>query len=116
MPTDINAEFDTAFSLKINQQAQLPDGTVIRFVRVEEDSRCPQEADCVWEGNAVVAFELIESGVVPRPFTLNTNDSFGNEIVLQGYTISLTSLLPTPSIQLGPLNQADYVAELLVTR
>lgn len=34
------------------------DGHAIRFVEVIEDSRCPADVDCVWEGRAKVAITI----------------------------------------------------------
>ena len=115
MPTDIDAEFGKVFSLNVNQQAQLPDGNVIRFVMVEEDSRCPQDAACFWEGNAVVLLELIEQGLPPRPIRLNTHEEFGREVTVRGYTISLYNLNPIPHTE-REIKPDEYVVELRVTR
>ena len=115
IPTDVDANFGEVFSLNVGQQAILEDGGVIRFVRVTEDSRCPEDAACAWEGNAEVLLELIEKGATPRPFTLNTHEPYGNEVNLQGYTISLYNLHPTQHTE-RTINPEDYIVELRVTR
>ncbi len=40
-----------------------PDGRLaVTFLEVEEDSRCPEGARCIWEGNARVRLRLVEDG------------------------------------------------------
>ena len=61
-----DSDTDTASSdLAVTDQATLRlnettivDGVSVTFQRVEEDSRCPPEAVCVWEGVALVALDL----------------------------------------------------------
>ena len=46
---------DTPFTLGINDTIALSDVDLnITFAEVSEDSRCPTDAACVWEGQAIV--------------------------------------------------------------
>ena len=49
-------------------------GTVVRvaFLRVPEDSRCPVDVVCVWEGNAVVEIGVTVGSGPTVPIQLNT--------------------------------------------
>jgi hypothetical protein len=52
----------------INQSANLGDGLVVRPLAVVEDSRCPQNARCVWAGR--LRLNVAVEGVGEREITL----------------------------------------------
>lgn len=60
-------------ALDAGQEVTLP-GTVVRvaFLRVPEDSRCPVDVVCVWEGNAVVEIGVTVGSGPTVPIQLNT--------------------------------------------
>ena len=43
--------------LGVGDTLDLPDGTVLTFVELIDDSRCPADATCIWQGQARLAFE-----------------------------------------------------------
>src|SRR6185312_15051394 len=59
-----NSAFDVVrlgreFKLKAGRQVTVKGTKLrIRFVAVENDSRCPSDVTCVWAGNAAVQFQL----------------------------------------------------------
>lgn len=44
----------------------------VRFAAVEEDSRCPIDVTCVWEGNAAVRLALTVGDAPPHDVVLHT--------------------------------------------
>lgn len=68
-------------------------------LRVENigDSRCPVGANCIWEGNAAVEFQLITKNE-NYTFTLDTHSppGFNNETVIEGFKYQLLDVLPYP--------------------
>lgn len=44
--------------LGVGDSFELPDGSVLEFVELIEDSRCPADAMCMWQGEALLQFEL----------------------------------------------------------
>lgn len=60
------------FTMQPGGQATLPDGSALRYISVREDSRCPPGKQCIWAGDAVVAFEwagsevILHTGIEPR--------------------------------------------------
>lgn len=51
------------FSLKVGQSAVIRgEGLEIGFEQVLEDSRCPRDVTCIWEGRVVVLVELCKNG------------------------------------------------------
>lgn len=96
----------------------------IRFERVLEDSRCPMNARCIWEGNARIA---IRAGSFPRGkvarerdslhsmLELNTSERFARRASFRenakAITVELRGLEPTP---MAGVPTRDYVATLVV--
>lgn len=75
-PEMIHTSVGTPFSLRIGGKAEVQDaqsGTPvsIAFESVEEDSRCPEGANCIWAGRAVVRLTVngspvkVTEGMIP---------------------------------------------------
>jgi hypothetical protein len=104
-----------AFELAPGQEA-LVDGLSVGFQRVGQDSRCPIDVVCIWEGDAAVAL-LLRAGSDPAAEReLHTSGTLGGpETSYAGYKVRLESLLPaTRSSQ--PIRPYDYRATLVVER
>ena len=71
-------------------------GFRLRVDSVMNDSRCPEDAYCIWGGNVEVAFNLALSGRPDIPFLLNTNSSFRRDTVIQGVRYKLIDVSPYP--------------------
>ncbi|MBA2238794.1 MAG: hypothetical protein H0W24_08895 [Lysobacter sp.] len=56
------------------QQVKLPDSTVLRYLGVSADSRCPPDVQCVRAGHADVAIGLASHGAPIRSTTINTQN------------------------------------------
>lgn len=54
---------DVPFAVPPGGVVTLREQTVVRFDEVVEDSRCPEDATCVWEGAVEVALTIYEDGV-----------------------------------------------------
>jgi len=106
---------DKEFSLGVGESAIVSrHGVVIKFQTVEEDSRCPMDAICIWAGNAVVVLQLKESNRNEQNTKLNT--FLDPKIV--GYSdliIELKGLSPYPQSDVI-INPNDYVAKLVVKK
>lgn len=111
--SDIPASLDRPFVLQVGGSATLEGGLWITFGSVMEDSRCPTDVQCVWEGNAEIAIEV---GTADEPavlLRLNTNTGFATEATFRSYTISLIDLQPYPST--APKTVEPYRASLVVS-
>ena len=54
---------DEEFSLAVGQSAAVTGEYLeIEFLRIKEDSRCPRNATCIWEGRACCLVELTAAG------------------------------------------------------
>jgi hypothetical protein len=66
----------------------------ICFDSVLNDSRCPPDAICIWEGNACVRFKFGQLNEEPVLFNLNTHNMFTRDTVLGGYRFKLLNVYP----------------------
>jgi len=64
----------TDFSMRPGDRVALPDRSVLRYVDVVTDSRCPPDVQCVWAGDAEVAFIRTVAGAdrAAQSFSLHT--------------------------------------------
>ena len=68
----------------------------IKLDSVLSDSRCPEGAECFWEGNANALFDF---GLMNKQywFSLNTHAGFTRDTLIGGFEIKMLSLSPVPS-------------------
>lgn len=86
----------------------------IKFIEVVEDSRCPQNANCVWAGNAKVKIQVTSKRSGTRVFEMNTfSGPKGNQF--EGYAINLESLTPGRRTS-DPIRPSSYRATISVSR
>ncbi len=117
-----NSALDTVrlgreFKLKAGRQVTVRGTKLrIRFVTVENDSRCPSDVKCVWAGNAAVQLQL-GTGSGSKTVTLNTSKStsFAGETEYRGYKVKLVDLSPYPRSDRN-ISRRDYTATLLVSK
>jgi hypothetical protein len=89
----------------------------IKFVAVEDDSRCPADVKCVWVGNAAVRLDVSTSRRDGKSLTLNTSRSSAlvGETQYQGYKLRLVELNPYPRSD-QKIAAGDYTVTLLVSK
>lgn len=91
-------------------------GIAVRFEEVLEDSRCPEDVECVWQGNARILIIFAE-GMANGPrfeVELDTANGMDNEGFLSnGLGVRLLALAPLPTIDGNP---DRYTATLLLFR
>ena len=108
------APVDSDFTLRNGQVLSVDDtGVRIRLLGVPEDSRCAQDVQCVWSGNAVVELEVRATGMTDT-LALNTHVGAKDGTVGE-YMIRLVSLAPAP-LSTRQIEQSEYRATLRVTR
>ena len=90
------------FSLAAGASASIDGRYLVTFEKVVEDSRCPMNARCVWEGNARVALSVLEIRRGDRdeyhswPLELNTSERFATKRSVGALSVELRLLDPTP--------------------
>ncbi len=109
IPAEPNADFELA-----KGETAVMQGSALRihFDTVSEESRCPTNVQCVWEGNATVRLSLDSAG---RTSTVDLRTAGGAPPVQAfGHTLTLRALRPVP-VAPAQLRQDQYVATLRVT-
>ena len=61
-----------AFTLQPGQARDFAGAGTLRYGRVASDSRCPPDRQCVWAGDAIVAFSWTPAGGAAEAFELHT--------------------------------------------
>jgi len=103
-----------SFALAPGQTAEVQRAdTRITFRQVREDSRCPTDVTCVWEGDAKVDVVISRTGV-PDDAKLLSLKSPNNEVRVGNLRIRFVGLTPVPrqSDAGAPRNYlAEFVAD-----
>lgn len=60
------------FTLASGENVALSGHGTLRYMRLVKDSRCRPDVQCVWAGDAEVAFEWTVAGGQPEAFSLHT--------------------------------------------
>lgn len=109
--TTVEPERD--FDLAHGSSAQIAGSSVtITFDSVPEDSRCPSDVQCVWEGNATLHFTADSAGT-PRHVELRTA-GVRQPVDVFGFRLELRDVRPVPTSDTA-LRQEQYVATLRVS-
>lgn len=100
-------------TLRPGQEAQAG-GSVLRvlFVRVVEDSRCPIDAICVWQGNAGVELGLTLGTGPTVPHVVNSTVE-PRSATVGAFTVTLLEVAPAPTSQ-GPIDPDSYAIKVRV--
>ena len=106
----VGQELGVQFDLKLGQQVTVQNtGLTLIFTSVDNDSRCPEGAKCVWPGNAKVTIVVSQ-----KEIKLNTH-SDPKQATYSDYILRLVTLSPYPKLN-EQINPKDYVARLIVTK
>jgi hypothetical protein len=115
LQTAVIVEPGLSFALAPGQTAEIKrSDTRITFRQVREDSRCPTDVTCVWEGDAKVEVVIARAGA-PDETKLLSIKSPNNETRVGNLKIRFVGLTPVPrQADAGsPKNYlAEFVAEL----
>lgn len=102
------------FDINVGQETMVRDEALnVVFEGVPEDTRCPVDVECTWEGNAKVVVRLEKDGQSEQ-IELNTH-SRPQEGEFMGYTIRLVDLKPDQDTR-RTIPPDAYVAKLVVTK
>lgn len=89
----------------------------ICFKELIEDSRCPANAMCVWQGVAIAAF-TVSDGAGTHQVTLGTETIPGmcsKDTIVAGYKVEFIDLAPYPGLPPTIPNQ-EITAQLKITK
>lgn len=111
----IVAQPDVNFILPIGKTAAVAGtNTRVTFREVTEDSRCPKNALCVWEGAAKIAITASRNGGPAEAAVLSLTPP-NNEARLADVVVRFVALAPYPETPEDPATR-KYVAELVIRK
>ncbi|MFX1535533.1 MAG: hypothetical protein ACFFDI_15005 [Promethearchaeota archaeon] len=110
-PQDVT--LNTPFNLKIGESVDIESvGIRVTFFAVTQDSRCPLDVTCVWEGDVTVVVTIVLNGLHQGNFVLDRNNmhkaSFGGI-----YYVKLVELSPYPETT-DPIPLSSYIGNFTV--
>ncbi|HEY7410110.1 MAG TPA: hypothetical protein VII13_05185 [Vicinamibacteria bacterium] len=113
-PSPKVARLDQEFELATGETAVVGEGALrVTFDAVRDDSRCPRDAQCIWEGDATVVLTAVRATRPKASLELHTSRG-AKEEVYEGHRLKLVRLLPIPE-QNGTPQQSAYRATLVVS-
>ena len=95
--------------LSINKQT-IASGSKLKIKLIEiEDSRCPEDVNCVWAGNAVIKFTVSKGKLAAKTFELNSGTE-PMSVTYQGYEIKIKDITPNrKSAESGKLIEQSVI-------
>jgi len=107
---------DQNFKIKYGQELTIKGQNLkVKFDSLLDDSRCPTDVKCLWEGDAKILISVRRGRAKESHMELHTNQNFTRAGKYQKYTIKLVALDPYPKTRFQ-LKQSDYVATLLIRK
>jgi hypothetical protein len=107
---------DAVIKLRIGQTAELPNEDIrIKFTRVDEDSRCPKDVQCVWEGQVTVVLQFVLGEQKPVEFRLTLRGGLPDAKVIGEYQVKLLKVAPDRMHNYPP-TQLEYQITLNVSK
>ncbi len=113
----VKPEYNTPFKLSISQRAFFrKDELTVQFLGVTEDSRCPQGATCIWQGEVKVSLSLATENQQSDEITLvlGTQPDQAKQ-VFDGFLVELEKVTPVP-VEGKEMDADDYKITLRVIR
>jgi hypothetical protein len=108
--SEIDVTLDSPFDLSIRETANL-ESVWITLLSVTEDSRCPSDVTCIWQGQVTVQLDIQHEDQVE--LLLLTKNNAESAIVFDKYQIQLIDVKPYP-ISTQPIKADEYTATLKV--
>jgi len=99
------------FQLRPNQTASEPNNIDVKFLNVTDDSRCPSDVTCIWQGKSTITVNVVKSGQNLGNFNLTSGlgDKNATAQISDGYFLQLTQIEPYPKSG-TKIFLSDYVA------
>jgi hypothetical protein len=101
------------FALRLSESATTDsDPVTVTFYQIVEDSRCPTDVECVWQGDATAVITVQANGEFTDTLHLNVEP---REVTHGDYTIRFVDLKPAP-VSTEEIDPSDYVATFRVSK
>ena len=91
---------DNTLTIGINEKTTIPNSKIsLEFKEIVEDSRCPVDVTCVWEGIAIVNIDATNGNQKTNFQVSNQNledKNITRSVTVSGYKITWQQLKPQP--------------------
>lgn len=105
----------TTIELGVGEWKSVGDqGLIVGFEYIKHDSRCPSDALCFWEGDAVALIGADHPEEEKTIVELHTFSDFKRGFVFNGYYIALKKVTPYPRTDII-IDPDDYVVALTIS-
>ncbi len=113
----VQAKLDTPITLAFSKIASVEDEKIlIEFADLTEDSRCPVNVICVWEGQVTVALNISIDGTESGAISLTSRA--GHEKLaladINGYSIRLAKVEPPKTKD--EIELSEYIITLIISK
>ena len=96
-----DVRLDERVTLAIGEEAVVASASLrVLFMEVVEDSRCPTQVTCVWEGRARVSLLVTQAGA-EHAVVLHAPPGSPRAVEVGGYRVEVQDLLPVPETSEG---------------
>lgn len=113
---EVHVDLGSTVSLRVGQDAVIEsEGIVAKFEGVTEDSRCPADVVCVWQGQATIAMSVQVDGGDAQDLMLTVGDEQYPSAMVGEYSVRVVQLRPYP-VSSGQIGPGDYTAELVISK
>ena len=106
-------QLDLPIGLKIGETASINSDLTITLLEVE-DSRCPIDVTCVWQGTVTAKIMLEKDGKNLGIYDISMETIESDEQIFEGYYIRLTNVEPYPN-SLNPVKEGNYSLTFFVS-
>jgi hypothetical protein len=102
----------TQFNIAFDQEASIKDeNLILKFAEVVEDSRCPDDVQCIWEGRLVITINANN-----QPLELSIGGQSEPIVTMEGHRITIVEVVePTPKSGVDA-KDSDYIVTLKVEK
>ena len=104
---------DLPSGLRIGATASIDSDLTMTLLEVE-DSRCPSDVVCVWQGTVTAKVQLQKGGQDLGVYAIPMETIEDNEQTFEGYYIRLTNVDPYPE-SISPIDAPDYSLTFFVS-
>lgn len=103
-------------TIGLGETLESSNGETLSFERLVEDSRCPANAMCIWQGMVTVDMKATNRKETTM-FALSTDPAKPERVTASalGYEVTLLNVFPYPGTVENP-DPDDYVVEVIVKR
>ncbi len=105
------------FTLHVGETADIRGESLqIRFIEISEDSRCPRDVTCVWEGRAIVNIEVVKGTISQKVDLVEQGLSDGSAKEQFGQYEFQFKILPYPEKAEVKIESGEYRLMLTVNK